>query len=72
MLERDYKALRSKGRHLHFADIDIDVQTGIVVQNLLELQTTNTAEPLIVKLASLGAKYRHCWLLLYAPSKGKR
>lgn len=72
ILERNYAVMQKGGNHLHFADIDVDPQTGIVLQNLLELHKSNTAEPLIIKLASLSTKYSCCWLLLYSPLKGNR
>ncbi len=70
ILERDYSVLNHIG--LEFGDIEVDAQMGIVIQNFQELQEPKASEAVVVKLASLSAKYSYCWLLFYRASKGKR
>ncbi len=72
IIERDYAPLEKSDSDLRFGDIDVDAETGIVIQNMLKLETPKNMELLDVRMNGLTVKYKRCWLLLFSTPNGGR
>ena len=64
MIERDYSIIKGC-KNLHFSDIDVDENTGIVMEDLKELKNDCVVQDLVTKMAALSLKYTSCWFILY-------
>ncbi|KAL4236883.1 hypothetical protein ACF0H5_005269 [Mactra antiquata] len=70
LVERDYSCIKG-WNHLYYSDIDVDVNTGIVLQTLEDIQDDSTIQYLVIKMAALTLKYTNCWLILSSSAQSK-
>ncbi|XP_072025479.1 protein shortage in chiasmata 1 ortholog-like [Amphiura filiformis] len=72
LLERNYSKMisDSSSNKLYFADLIVDEQSGIVLQELHQLSEAHTVEPVVNRMTKLSLQYSVCWLILYT-NKGK-
>ena len=72
LLERNYSKVLCEcdSMQLYYADLIVDEQTGIVLQQLQKLTETHEVEPVVNRITKLSLQFSQCWLILY-PQKGK-
>ncbi|XP_060607998.1 uncharacterized protein LOC132760117 isoform X2 [Ruditapes philippinarum] len=68
LLVRDY-SLIGGAKHLFFSDIDVDASTGIVLEDIKDLNDDCAVQNLVTKMVALSLKYVNCWLILFANTK---
>ncbi|ESO92594.1 hypothetical protein LOTGIDRAFT_162507, partial [Lottia gigantea] len=64
VIERDYTTL-AKYSTKSYADIIIDQNQAVILQDLLCLKEEMNIEPITRKLASFSFKYQKCWIILF-------
>ena len=61
LIERDYRIIDLR----YYADIVIDQQTGIVLEDLSKLSDKQVMESVVMKITALSKSYTFCWVLLH-------
>ncbi|XP_064605923.1 protein shortage in chiasmata 1 ortholog-like [Liolophura sinensis] len=64
IVERDYSSLHTGRSYLHFADITVDVTSGICLHSLTDLISPAQLQEMCDKLFSFHQKYTHFCLIL--------